>query len=169
MNAKRMSLFGCVLLAVIGVLTLVFIGLAGSRLYPIAARNYTIASLNWARSQGVYETPQQGVISTANNHYCGVEKVEIEQAATNSFDGSDPHVWFVLYTVHAKNHAPCDAEHPGPALYHGSFERGGVFYLNVKDGWVMMPEGRLPEFIGHWMKKLNLAGPGDPTHVPRDW
>jgi hypothetical protein len=138
--------------------------------YPIAARNYTIASLNWARSQGVYDTPQQGLISSAYQHYCGVEKVEIEQAATNSFDGSDPHVWFVLYTIYAKNHAPCDPEHPGAEMYHNEgFERGGVFYLNVKEGWVFMPEGRFPEFIGYWMKKLDLAGPGDSTHVPRDY
>jgi hypothetical protein len=135
---------------------------------PKLAEQYTIQSLAWARSRGVYDTPQQGVVASANREYCGIEKVEIEQAATNSFDGSDPHVWYVLFTVYAKSHAPCDPGHPGMALTHQTFERGGSFYLDTKDGWVWMPEGRFPEFIGHWMKKLDLAGPGDSTHVPRN-
>ncbi len=157
---------GTVILALI--LVVILDGLVGYQLYTIAARYYTISSLNWARSQGVFETPQHGVILNANREYCGVEKVEIEQAATNSFDGSDPHIWFVLYTVYAKTHVPCDPVHPGPGLYHQTYERGGTFWLNVKDGWVRMPEGRFPEFIGFWMKKLDLAGPGDPTHVHRN-
>jgi hypothetical protein len=136
--------------------------------YTLAARVYTIAALSGARSRGVFATPQQGVIFNAKREYCGIEKIEIEQAATNSFDGSDPHVWFVLYTVYAKKHAPCAPGHPGPALVHQTYERGGVFYLNVRDGWVMMPEDLSPEFIGSWMKKLGLAGPGDQTHVPRE-
>ena len=143
--------------------------LAGAFAFVYASRWYTISSLDWARKRGVYATPQEGVITSAYRSYCGVEKVDIEQAATNSFVGSNPHVWFVLFTVYAKSHAPCDPLHPGTPLYHHTFERGGVFYLNVKEGWVMMPEGRFPGFIGFWMKVFDLAGPGDPTHVPRDW
>jgi hypothetical protein len=139
----------------------------GRQVYTLAAQAYTVKALSWARGQGVFETPQQGVIYYAWQDTCGLEKVDIEQAATNSFDGSDPHVWFVMYTIYAQNHPPCDLEHPGPRLYHGTFERGGVFFLNVKEGWVRMPEGKFPTFIGHWMKVLGLAGPGDPTHVPR--
>ena len=135
---------------------------------PIFSWWYTNAALNWARIRGVFATPQEGAISNANRWFCGVERVEIDHASTNSFDGSDPHVWFVMYTVYAKNRAPCDSQHPGAPLYHKTFERGGQFYLNVKDGWVMMPEGLFPEFIGFWMKVFNLAGPGDPTHVPRE-
>jgi hypothetical protein len=130
---------------------------------------YTVAALSLARSRGVFETPQQGVMFNASRTYCGLEKVEIEQAATNSFDGSDPHVWYVMYTVYASSHAPCNPERSGPGLYHQSYERGGTFYLNVKDGWVMIPEGMFPQFIGYWMKKLSLAGPGDSTHVERGW
>jgi len=139
----------------------------GWLLYTLAAKAYTIASLNWARGQGIYNTPQEGVIARANQYYCELEKVEIEHAATNSFDGSDPHIWYVIFTVHAQNRIPCDSENPGPLLHRGTSESGGSFYLHTKDGWVWMPEGRFPELIGHWMKKLDLAGPGDPTHIPR--
>lgn len=126
---------------------------------------YTLAALALVRGQGVYQTPQAGVIARANQYYCGVEKVVIDQAATNSFDGSNPHVWYVIYTVCAKNRTPCDPAHPGAPLYHQTFERGGNFYLNVRGGWVMVPEGMFPEFIGFWMKVLGQAGPGDSTHV----
>lgn len=129
---------------------------------------YTIGVLLWARGEGVYETPQQGVVARAHRYYCGVEKVEIQQAATNSFDGSKPHIWYVTWRVYAKNHAPCDVQNPGPALYHENYENCGNFYLNVRDGWVMMPEGFFPELIGAWMKFLGLAGPGDSTHGPQD-
>ena len=143
------------------ILGVILISSASLALYPLAA-------LNWARTQGVFETPQLGVISNANRWYCGVEKVEIEQAETNSFDGSDPHVWYVIYAVYARNHSPCDPTHPGAPLYHQTYERGGNFYLDMKDGWVFMPEGLFPTFIGQWMKVFGIAGPGDPTHVPRN-
>jgi len=130
---------------------------------------YTINTLTWARGEGVYDTPQQGVIARANLWYCGVEKVEIEQAATNSFDGSNPHVWYVIWKVYAKNRAPCSPDNPGAPLAHGkNSEGGGNYYLNMREGWVYMPEGRFPELIGFWMKVLGQAGPGDSTHVPRN-
>jgi hypothetical protein len=165
MQQPRKKLLVKVLFGLLGSLALI--------LAVIAAINfimprYTIAALERARSRGVYETPQQGVIALANRSFCGVERVEIEQAATNSFDGSNPHVWFVLYRVYARSHTPCDPAHPGPAMYHQTYENGGVFYLNVKDGWVWVPEEAFPEVIGNWMKKLDLAGPGNPYHVPRN-
>ena len=127
---------------------------------------YTVLVLNWARGQGVYATPQEGVRAKAERYYCGVEKVEIEQAATNSFDGSNPHIWYVIYRVYADHRTPCDAAHPGAALTHQGYENAGGFWLNVKQGWVFMPEGKFPMVIGFWMKVLGLAGPGDPYHIP---
>ncbi len=160
MNAKRKRL---VLPVTLVVILAAFLCCAAAPIW------YTYAALNWARSQGIYRTPQEGVIDRAYRGYCGVEKVEIEQATTNSFDGSNPHIWYVIFKVSAKNRAPCDPQHPGQPLLNQTYEGGGNFYLNVKDGWVMMPEGFFPEFIGNWMKVLNLAGPGDPTHIHRTY
>lgn len=129
---------------------------------------HTISSLNWARSQGVFDTPQQGVISNAYRGYCEVESVEIQQAATNSFDGSNPHVWYVIYRVIARSRIPCDPEDAGPDPFHKISEGGGNFWLDTKDGWVRMPEGLFPQVIGFGMKILGLAGPGDSYHVPRN-
>lgn len=157
------------LLALVGLLAIILDCAVGYAAYTAFMPGYTVAALDWARGQGVYDTPEQGVIDRAYRDYCGVERVVIEQAATNSFDGSDPHIWFVLYRVYAGSHAPCGAHQPRPTLYHGTFENGGSYFLHTKDGWVRMPEGRFPELIGHWMKKLDLAGPGNPYHIPREW
>ena len=154
--------FGRTLMEILGIVLAV--GAAGAFLLTM----YTFSALRWARNNGVYETPQQGTIARANMYYCDVEKVDIEHASTNSFDGSNPHIWYVIYRVYAKNHIPCDAENPGVAMYHGTYENAGNFWLNVKQGWVFMPEGKFPGVIGTWMKVLGLAGEGDPYHIPRE-
>jgi hypothetical protein len=135
---------------------------------PAVSGLYTSRALNWASKEGIYATPVEGVISRANRWYCDVDRVEIERASTNSFDGSSPHVWYVIWTVYADHRAPCSLEDPGEPLYHQTYESVGQYYLNVKDGWVMMPEGMLPDFIGFWMSVFQLAGPGDPTHLPAE-
>jgi hypothetical protein len=128
---------------------------------------YTSAALNWARREGVYATPKEGVRARANRWFCDVERVNINLASTNSFDGSNPHVRYVTWTVYAKSHSPCDGMNLGEPLYNQTYQ-GGQFYLSTKDGWVMMPEELFPEYIGYWMKVFNLAGPGEPTHIPRE-
>ena len=154
--------FGRTLMEILGIV--LAIGALGAFLLTM----YTFSALRRARNLGVYETPQEGTIARANLYYCDVEKVDIQHASTNSFDGSKPHIWYVMYRVYAKNHAPCDAEKPGSALYHGTYENAGNFWLNVKQGWVFMPEGKFPGVIGFWMKVIGLAGPGDAYHIPRD-
>lgn len=154
-----------VLRATMEVLGLVFTATA---VITVLLTVYTFSVLGWARQRGVYETPQQGTIARANENYCEVDRVEIQHASTNSFDGSDPHIWYVIYRVYAKNHTPCDAVNPGSALFHGTYENAGNFWLNIKEGWVFMPEGRFPRVVGTWMKVLGLAGAGDPYHIPRE-
>jgi hypothetical protein len=122
---------------------------------------HSLSALRWARGMGIYETPQQGVIAMANKGYCGVEKVDIRSAGPNAFDGSNPHIWYVIFRVYAKNRVPCDLQHPGYVLPPGQSEGGGYFFLNTVDGWVWMPEGRFPQIVGKWMQVLGLAGPGD--------
>jgi hypothetical protein len=154
-SLRKLLSFPVLILAVIAVFTIII-------------TLHTISSLKWARSQGVFDTPQQGVISRVYHYYCGVESVEIKQAGTNSFDGSNPHVWFVIYRVIARSRIPCDPEEAGTDPFHKISEGGGIFWLNTKDGWVYMPEGRFPQVIGFGMKILDLAGPGDSYHVPRN-
>jgi hypothetical protein len=157
MNAKRKRLAWMILAVILGMVLCV----ASQALY-------TIYALNRARGNGVFETPQQGVISNANRWYCGVEKVEIEQAGTNMPDGSNSHVWYVIWQVYARNRAPCDSNNPGLPLHYKTYETGGNYYLNARDGWVYMEEAMLPDLVGIWMKVFGLAGPGDPTPPHRN-
>lgn len=142
--------------------------LAAAAIGAIVLTVYTLSVLGWTRHRGVYETPRVGTVAMVNANYCNIEKIDIQHASTNSFDGSNPHIWYVIYRVYAKNHLPCDTEKPGPALYHVTYENAGNFWLNVKQGWVFMPEGLFPQVIGFWMKVLGLAGAGDPFHIPRN-
>jgi hypothetical protein len=145
MNAKRKWIK---LAAVLAVLLL-------CQTFPMVYTSITIA---WARSQGVYPTPADGVIANANKWYCDIERIIVPRTLTKSLDDSNPHIRYVTWTVFAKSTAPCDTEKQGEPLHNGTYESGGQYYLNVKDGWIMMPEDLFPEYIGYWMKVLNLAG-----------
>jgi hypothetical protein len=119
---------------------------------------YTLIELHYARTRGLYPTPQQAVIANAYHWFRGVKDVKFDRSGPNSFDGSDPHVWYLVYTVYA------DSLADGSRLYHGTYQRGGGFYLHIKSsllgpgGWVQMPEGLFPQYIGFWMKVLGIAG-----------
>lgn len=121
---------------------------------------YTVFALQWAESRGVYASPQEGATARAYEGYCGVERVEITHASTNSFDGSNPHVWYVMFTVYARSRPPCDKVTAANALHNGTYESGGSFYLNSKKGWVYMPEGWFPGLIGFWMRVWGMEGSG---------
>jgi len=114
---------------------------------------YTVGHLELARRQGVYASPDEGMRQLIDRGYRGIQKTEI-YSSTNSFDGSDPHVWFVMAKVWAEQRS--DGSSLGSSPDH--FDAPGLFFLHEKDGWVFMPEGAFPEFIGYWMKIFHLAG-----------
>jgi len=62
---------------------------------------YTTVNLKIAKMEGVYATPEDGMRVLVTESWIDVERVEIEYAGTNSFDGSNPHVWFVVAQVWA--------------------------------------------------------------------
>ena len=123
---------------------------------------YTVAQLNVARSKGVYTSAEQGMLSMIKDHYSTDRNVKILHAGPNSFDGSRPYVWYVIAEVRATTRAD------GSELGHNGCDAPGSFYLQTKDGWVFVPEGAFPEFIGFWMKVFDLAGEGQST-PSTDW
>lgn len=66
---------------------------------------YTFVMLNVAGTKGVYDTPETGMRSILDRYYSPDRKIRIIYAGTNSFDGSDPHIWYVIYEVRASSHA----------------------------------------------------------------
>ena len=89
---------------------------------------YMTAALKTAKSAGVYATPQEGMRARIADHYTGVERIEIDHAGTNSFDGSNPHVWFVSARVWAAERGD------GKAIPAGGYDYPGSFFLQVQDG-----------------------------------
>ncbi len=123
-------------------------------LCPAASWGYTTAQLAAARSKGVYASAEAGMRAMIEAHYRGIQEVKILYAGPNSFDGSQPHVWYVIAEVRAGQRA--DGSPPGK----NGCDAPGLFFLQARDGWVFMPEGAFPGFVGFWMRKFGLAGPG---------
>jgi hypothetical protein len=123
---------------------------------------YTSVQLASARSKGLYSSPEQGMQAIIAKGYTADRSVKILYAGTNSFDGSQPHVWYVIAQVHASARAD------GSALGKNGCDAPGIFFLQTKEGWVFVPEGAFPGFIGFWMKAFGMAGPGQ-SAPSTDW
>jgi hypothetical protein len=115
-------------------------------------RTYTIAQVEKAKRDGVFTTPTDGMVALIQQNYRNVHKVEIENAGTNSHDGSNPHVWFVAAKVWA------DARGDGKSIAPGSYDYPGSYFLQVDNGWVHVAEGALPELVGSGMDRFELYG-----------
>ena len=125
---------------------------------------YTTNQLRAARERGVFSSAEEGIRSRIVENYIEPDDYQIIYAGTNSFDGSSSHVWYVIACVWGGHRL--DGSSIGSKKH--DYDQPGHFFLNTRDGWVYMPEGAFPEFIGFWMKVFGLAGPGasQPTH---DW
>jgi hypothetical protein len=118
---------------------------------------YTTVQLGIARAKGVYSSAEQGMLAHAKKYYSADRDVKILYAGTNSFDGSRPYIWYVIAEIHASARAD------GSELGYKGCDAPGQFFLQTKDGWVSVPEGAFPGFMGLWMEVFHLAGPGQST------
>ena len=66
---------------------------------------YTTAQFNIASSKGVYASPEQGMLAHAEEYYSAGRDVKIVHAGPNFFDGSQPHVWYIIAEVLATSRA----------------------------------------------------------------
>ena len=139
------------------VIRCLIIALGGVLIVGVCSWIYTTTQLRIARSKGVYASAEQGMLAMVDEHYPADRDMRILYAGTNSFDGRQPHIWYVIAEVHASSRAD------GSELGHNGCDAPGLFYLQTKEGWVFVPEGAFPEFIGFWMKVFDLAGEGQST------
>jgi hypothetical protein len=130
-----------------------------STLLLIQGFMFTKAAFVLASSGGIYPTAETGSIHQVQNGFQGIEKIKIDYAGPASFDGSQPHVWYVGWTVWAEK----DEEGNPVRRALTNYRRGGGYWLHTKEGWVQMPEGAFPGFIGFWMRVYGFAGPGQRT------
>lgn len=115
---------------------------------------YTTVVIANASRKGVYPTAEQGMIAMLDKSYSPDRQIKILYAGTNSFDGSTPHVWYVIAEVHASSRAD------GSELNKNGCDAPGSFFLQTKEGWVHVSEGAFPVYIGMWMKIFGVAGEG---------
>ena len=113
---------------------------------------YMSSTLALARREGVYPTPEDGMLARIPRSWIDVERVEIERAGPNARDGSQPHVWFVVARVWATRRSDWTPV-GGPG-----YDLPGSFFLRVSDGWVHVPEGRLPVLVGWLMDRYGYEG-----------
>jgi hypothetical protein len=115
-------------------------------------RDYAIRQIESAMRAGIYASPEEGMRELIADSYTGIERIEIDYAGTNSFDGRSPQIWFVTARVYAA------ARGDGKAIREGEFDLPGSYFLHVNDGWVLMPEGAFPELVGRAMERFELYG-----------
>lgn len=134
--------------------TIVFVILVLLVIYfaPIGLRRYAVVQIEHAKRDGVYATPEDGMRDLIENNYGNIERVEIDHAGTNSFDGRSPHVWFVSARVYAA------ARGDGRKIDEGAYDYPGSYFLHTDEGWVHVPEGRLPVWVGRAMAWFELFG-----------
>jgi hypothetical protein len=121
-------------------------------LAPTAWRVYAIRQIESAKRQGVYSTPEEGLRHLIEESYRGIERIEIHRPGIASFDGRLPHVWFVTARVYAAMRGD------GKAIDEGKYDLPGSYFLQVDDGWVHVPEGAFPMWIGRAMARFELYG-----------
>ena len=123
---------------------------------------YTSTHLSFARSRGVYPSAEEAMVARIEKRYVGLSSIDIIYAGPNSFNGSRPHVWYIIAEVRAASRA--DGSHLG---HHGC-DAPGSYFLQIKEGWVHIPEGAFPELLGFWLSMSGQAGPGQ--SIPStDW
>jgi len=134
-------------------------------LFPIiilSAWIYTSSQLAMARSNGVFPSAELSMRALLEKGYKEISSIDILYAGTNSFDGSKPYIWYVIAEVRAASRAD------GSKLGHQGCDAPGTFFLQTREGWVHLPEGAFPEWIGFWMNVFGIAGPGQST-PSTDW
>lgn len=108
---------------------------------------YSAGQLGVLKGQVVYANPEDGMRALIAKSYSGVNKVEIVHSGRELFD----ELCFVEAHVWATGRAD------GKGFSGRQYDNPGSFFLRVEDGWVFVPEGRLPEIIafGKWLFGLS--------------
>jgi hypothetical protein len=112
---------------------------------------YAASQLALAKNEGIYTSPEEAIIARHSQGWGGASVIKLEdiQASPNNHDGTLPHVWFGGATVYL------DRIPEGGSRSQYST---GSFYLHVRDGWVHLPEGAFPGFIGWVMQLYGMEG-----------
>jgi hypothetical protein len=114
---------------------------------------YAVSQLALAKNNGVYPTVEQAIVGNNSQGWGGakVEKITNVHAGPNRWDGSQPYLWFGGATVYLDR---------VPQGGNRTQYLSGSYYMHVKEGWILLPEGSFPEFIAWVMELYGLEGVG---------
>lgn len=112
---------------------------------------YAASQLAMAKEGGVYPTVEAAIIGNHSTGWGGANVISITDIHTgpNYRDGSLPYVQFGTAVIHY-DRIPDGLSRPRSSA--------GSFYIHTREGWVLMPEGAFPEYIGWAMMLYNLEG-----------
>jgi hypothetical protein len=111
---------------------------------------YAASQLTLAKSKGIYPTIEEAVITKNSQFWGGAKVVRIENVwAEPNNKNAQSHVWFGGADVYL------DRVPQGGRWDHYS---SGSYFIHVREGWVYVPEGAFPEFIGWVMELYNMEG-----------
>lgn len=133
---------------------LIFTGLSLILLFFLGTWVYAKSHLALAKNEGIYASPEEAILARNSSGWGGAEVIRIENvhAGLNFHDGTLPHVWFGGADVYL------DRVPDGGRRDHYAT---GSYYLRVEEGWVHIPEGALPDYIGLVMALYGLEGAGN--------
>jgi hypothetical protein len=122
-------------------------------LFLVGTWGYAVGQISLAKSRGIYLSPEEAVLARLTEGWGGATVIAIEnlQVSPNDPDGSLPHVWFGGGDVYL------DRIPEGGRRDHYA---AGSFYVRIRDGWVYMPEGAFPTYVGWLMELYKLEGVG---------
>lgn len=130
------------------------IGLAAAiPLFFVCIWVYAVSQLALAKNNGVYPTVEEAIIANNSQGWGDAKVVRITNihAGPNSRDGSQPYLWFGGAIVYLDR-----VPQGGNRTQYSS----GSYYMHVREGWMLVPEGAFPEFIGWVMELYGLEGVG---------
>lgn len=114
---------------------------------------YAVSQLALAKNNGVYPTIEDAIVAMNSRGWGDAKVVKIENvhAGPNRSNGSQPYLWFGGATVYLDR-----VPQGGNRTQYSS----GSYYMHVREGWFLLPEGAFPEFIAWVMELYGLEGVG---------
>jgi hypothetical protein len=139
-RARRAPHMGRVMIGLVALIPLFF----------LCSWVYAASQLALAKNEGIYNSPEEAVIAKNSQGFGGAEVVRIENVRASPNNGNaDSPVWFGGATVYMDK---------APQGYSWTHYLAGSYYIRVREGWVSISEGAMPEFIGWVMALYDMEG-----------
>ncbi len=112
----------------------------------LTIRAYSVRQLQVLSAGEAFATPEEGARELVARYYSGITRVEIIRVEKEIFED----LWFVQARVQATSRSD------GRELPSAGYDNPGWFFLRIRDGWVFVPESRLPWIIALGKGIFNL-------------